>query len=326
MSSTGGRDRSLIVGTASVLVAAFCFGTLGPVTRAVYAFGLTSLTFAWWRAAFGGLALFTLIAVRSRSGGSPIVPRGVTRREVGILIGATGFALMVAVGLFGAYARMSVAVALITFYTYPVMVAVVGFVLLGEPIDRSRLASLALALIGMALVVGLGTGSGEDLHVDPAGLAFAICAGIGQAGFALLTRRGFQSVPSEHATGFVLAGHTIALFVLVAAAGETAQVVLPLTGIDLFVLAAYSGIVTSALATTFFVKGIRTIGPLRAGIVSLFEPVVGVALAALFLGERLGPLQLFGGMLVLAAAALIQRSPSATAGTELVGAPVAPVD
>jgi drug/metabolite transporter (DMT)-like permease len=39
----------------------------------------------------------------------------------------------------------------------------------------------------------------------------------------------------------------------------------------------------------------------------LFEPVVGVVLAALFLAEGLHPLQVVGGATILAAALIVQR-------------------
>jgi drug/metabolite transporter (DMT)-like permease len=38
----------------------------------------------------------------------------------------------------------------------------------------------------------------------------------------------------------------------------------------------------------------------------LWEPVFGVVLAAVFLGETLGPVQLVGGTMVLAAAVILQ--------------------
>ena len=55
-----------------------------------------------------------------------------------------------------------------------------------------------------------------------------------------------------------------------------------------------------------FLTAIRTIGGTRTGILMLLEPVVGVVLAALLLGEALGPLQAVGGVLVLAGALVLQ--------------------
>jgi drug/metabolite transporter (DMT)-like permease len=57
----------------------------------------------------------------------------------------------------------------------------------------------------------------------------------------------------------------------------------------------------------------------------LFEPVVGVVLAAALLGEALGPLQAVGGAAILAAAVILQRSPARPASGEDDVALTAPV-
>ena len=58
---------------------------------------------------------------------------------------------------------------------------------------------------------------------------------------------------------------------------------------------------------------------MRTGILMLFEPVVGVALAALLLAEGLAPLQVLGGATILLAALLVQRG---SAGREEIPAVV----
>jgi hypothetical protein len=73
-----------------------------------------------------------------------------------------------------------------------------------------------------------------------------------------------------------------------------------------------------------FLTGIRRIGGTRAGILMLFEPVVGVALAAALLDEHLAPIQVVGGLCVLGAALILQRS--ATPGGRPVSAPAIEAD
>jgi len=60
------------------------------------------------------------------------------------------------------------------------------------------------------------------------------------------------------------------------------------------------------------------IGGVKAGILMLVQAPVGVALAALFLDEGIGPVQLLGGLAILAAAVAIQRSagPAAVAAVD----------
>jgi len=56
----------------------------------------------------------------------------------------------------------------------------------------------------------------------------------------------------------------------------------------------------------------------------LFEPVVGVALAAVLLNEALAPIQVLGGLAILAAAVILQRS--ASVGGRTIAAPAIEAD
>ena len=68
-----------------------------------------------------------------------------------------------------------------------------------------------------------------------------------------------------------------------------------------------------------FLTGIRLVGGTAAGILMLFEPVVGVLLAAWLLSEGLAPIQVLGGVAILAAALILQRAAPPT--DRIVAAP-----
>ena len=61
---------------------------------------------------------------------------------------------------------------------------------------------------------------------------------------------------------------------------------------ELLGIAAITGIVGAAIPSILLLTGIRTIGGVRTGILLLLEPVVGVALAAVLLGQTIVPLQI----------------------------------
>ena len=81
-----------------------------------------------------------------------------------------------------------------------------------------------------------------------------------------------------------------------------------------------AGSVGAALPAAALVIGYRRLGAVRGAILMIFEPVVGVVLAAVLLDERPAPMQLLGGLLVLAGAALATMAPRAT----LTGRPADP--
>jgi drug/metabolite transporter (DMT)-like permease len=89
-------------------------------------------------------------------------------------------------------------------------------------------------------------------------------------------------------------------------------------------LLSFTGLFAAAIPSMLFLIGIRLVGGTTAGILMLFEPVVGVVLAAWLLAEGLAPIQVGGGLAILAAALILQRS--APAGGRLVAAPAVESD
>jgi drug/metabolite transporter (DMT)-like permease len=60
------------------------------------------------------------------------------------------------------------------------------------------------------------------------------------------------------------------------------------------------------IAISLFLASLPRIGAARASLLSTVEPVVTVLLAAALLGDRLSPVQIAGGALVLAAVVMVQ--------------------
>ena len=66
------------------------------------------------------------------------------------------------------------------------------------------------------------------------------------------------------------------------------------------------GIFSTAIAVQTFYAGARRVGAAQAALVSTVEPVYTITLATLLFGERLTPLQVVGGMLVIGAVLVAQ--------------------
>ena len=157
----------------------------------------------------------------------------------------------------------------------------------------------------MTIVVLGGTTSGGEF--DAVGFALALLAAAMQAAYILLGRRGFRAIPSEEATFSVIAITAAGFALLVLGTGAGAVATLPFREPAALPALLWAGIAGAGIPALLFLVGIRSIGPTRTSIVALLEPVFGVLLAAALLGEVLGPVQLAGGALVLAAAAMLQR-------------------
>src|SRR5688572_14433633 len=150
-------------GQVYVALAAVAWSTAGVLQRQL---SLDTPTQVFGRAAFAAAALLVFVAV---------VERGRTARAFrSVGLAGVGLALCIATasaGFIAALNQTSVARVLFMLAIAPVLAALLARVFLGEPITRRTAAAMALALAGVALMVGApGEGS---LAGD--GLAF-MCA------------------------------------------------------------------------------------------------------------------------------------------------------
>ncbi len=293
-------------------VAAALFGTLGYVTRQAEEAGLEALPFVAWRGVAGTLGVVALLGILgARAGGMGRTPDvrllPVNRRWA--LVAASLCGALLNIAIFVAFVRMSVAVALICFYTFPAVVTLAAVRLYGERLDRLRATALVVSLAGLALVVLAPALSSGEVVIDPLGVILALFGGALQAAFVLITGRGFAPLAPLHVAVYVVFAALALSAPLAVMAGQGAGLLVPFHDSDTWVWILAAGLLGAAIPTTLFVTGINLIGPSRAAILMTIEPLVGVTFAVVLLGETPSILQVVGGAMVIAAAAVLQVAP-----------------
>jgi len=316
------RDRRLLLGSLTVVVAGSGFGLLGPLARFAYDAGFDPLSFVAWRATFGLLCVLVVIWARARRGVAFVDPRRLPPSDQIGLVAIAASAIGLNVAMFFAFDLTTIAIALLAFYTYPALVAVVAVALGHERLDGTRVAALVLALAGMVLVVAGGLAAGGEVTIHPLGVLLGLVAAAWQVVFVTVSRGRFTTVPAEQAMGWAIGATAVACAIATAASGGPLGVVFAQPGA--MAIVAFTGIFAAGIPSILFLTGIRAIGGTRAGILMLFEPLVGVTLAALLLHEALAPVQVAGGVAILAAAILLQRG--APAGETMEPAAVPSVE
>jgi drug/metabolite transporter (DMT)-like permease len=301
------HNRGLLVGSLTVIAAAAGFGLLGPLARFAYDTGLDPIAFVAWRAAFATLVVVAFAASRIRNGRAFVAPWRLDTSARAALVAAAAAGLLLNLGMFVAFDLISVAVALLCFYTYPAMVAVVEIARGHERLDVVKAAALGLSLGGMVLVVAGGLSAGADVRIDPVGVALALGAGLCQTVFISVSRFGYAALPAEQAMSWIFAA-AVVVYAALSLIGGAGSLALPLGDPGALALVAIAGTIAAGIPSLLFLTGIRAIGGTRTGVLMLFEPVVGVGLAALLLDEAILPIQALGGLAVLAAALVLQRS------------------
>lgn len=269
------------------------------------------LAFATWRSVIAALLIASAVLLMVRHGRARLVPfSGIPRLDRRQLVAVAALNTAVNLSIFAAFERTTIALVLICFYTYPVLVAVAATRLYGEHLDRIRLTALGLASSGMLLVVAAPLAGQDDLQVDALGMTLGLAAAVFQTGYALIAGRGFASLSASMAAAAIsglTATVTLMTAVALGAVGGLAAAAREPGAWPWILLAATIG---SAIPTVAIIAGYRRVGPTRGSILMLFEPVIAVALAALLLAERPAPLQALGGVLVLVAAAVLQVAPT----------------
>ena len=316
-----------VLGTLIVLGSAALFGTLGPLSRFAYDAGAEPAAWVAWRALTGLLTLVAVIAWRARGRLSEVIAHHLPPRARVALLTAAVMGMTLNLGMFFAFERTTVALVLLCFYTYPAMVAVVNVVLGRERLDAPRIVALLLALAGMVMVVAAQLDPAAGIRFDVIGLALAFGAALSQTVYVTVSRDGYSQVPTDQAITVVMLVTALGAAALAALTAGPASLIPPLDAQGFLPLLLFTGIFAAAVPSLGFLYGIRAIGGLRAGILMLFEPVVGVALAAWLLAEGLAPIQVLGGVLILAAAVILQRSgqpidePASRAAVAVAGGP-----
>jgi len=279
------RERE---GLLLCLVSAAGFAAMPIFGRKAFATGLELTPMLSLRFLLAAAMLWALIAIRRR-------PLGSWRNVAfGTLLGLCGYSVQAGL-YFGSIQRIDVSLASLILYTYPALVTVAAFALGRERATRRKLAALALASSGVALVVGGGTGA-----IDWVGAAMAFGCAIFYTAFILASDRVAATTPPLAFAASVATGAAFGFTVVALLSG----------GIH----ASEEGVMWVALIASLstvmpivlFMAGLARVGPSTASIASTVEPVFTVALAWIVLGELLGPLQLVGGALVLSAVVLLQ--------------------
>jgi drug/metabolite transporter (DMT)-like permease len=209
-------------------------------------------------------------------------------------------------------------------YIYPSIVAVLSIRFAHRLQGRRAWAALALATAGVALAVG-GIDAGHPVPVG--GLLLMISSPIIYAVWIILAarfsgerRRTDDDEPAappydSEATGSDTGepAPTAAVMLTATAIGWVAAAVLAnrpwlpaqIPG-DIWWALFGVGLVSTALAMQSFYAGARRIGAAQASLVSTVEPVYTITLAALLFSESLGPIQLIGGVMVIAGVLIAQ--------------------
>lgn len=182
----------------------------------------------------------------------------------------------------------------VLFYTYPAMTSIIT-ALLGEPLPLRGWIALSLTMLGVALIAPqVFTFSLEgDMFI---GVMIALLNALVVALFMVWNGRIQRGYPTTAlSSAWSLTGTLLIMVPLLLTNGITLPSTPQVWGLFLGMSS-----LSTVLPVFGLIMGVRALGASRASILGTLEPVLSVLLAYLLLGERMLPLQLLGGALILA--------------------------
>ncbi|TKV56908.1 DMT family transporter [Nakamurella flava] len=280
------------MGTALCLLSAVGFGVMAVFGKLSYDAGASVDMVLLARFGIAGAVLLAVAAARHAF-------RGLTVRPVvtGLAMGAIGYALQAGF-YFAALTRVDASLVALILYVYPVLVMAGAIALRRERASVRRCVALVVALTGIVLVLA-GASAGQ---IDALGALLALGSALTYTVYILVGDRLTADVPALPLSALVCCG-AFGTFLIIGTTGHTVD--LAIAPVGWLWLTAIALISTVAAVLCFF-AGLARVGPSKAAILSILEPVVTVGSAALVFGESMGPAQWCGGLLVLGAVVIVQ--------------------
>ena len=286
--------RNKWTGYLLLATAVLFWSWIGIIGKYLYAYGMPPLTAVTFRVLFAWGLLFSLMVWKPRRLRVPLVK----------LPGLALYGLVAVVAnyvcYFYALKYLSVAAAVILIYTNPSLVVLLSWPVLGERPTKGELAALLLTLGGVFLVAQ-GYAPGK-LVLNWKGVLFALATAGSIALYNLAGKRYVRELDPWTVMSYgLLFGGALLAGGWLATGDRGLSYPLPA-----WWLVALLGLFPTLLGYGLYLKGLRYLRAGHAAIAATAEPFLASLWAMSLLGERLEPLQILGGLLVVGTALGLQ--------------------
>lgn len=285
-------EKTIRRGSIWLVIAASGYGSLVVLIKGAVAAGLNAETALALRFTVATLVWWMILLARRQFRWPGIRPAA-QAAGIGAFFYATN-----ALAYYQGTARVSGSLAAMAIAIVPVVVASLAWLVFRERLGLAGRLALALAVAGGLLLAGT-----PDEHINPAGLLWLGVAVLLYSLYIVFSAPATRGLPPPLATFYVIAGAALLYWIWGGLSGRLNFGFAPQGWISVIGLA----LVPTVLAMFAFLVGVGIVHATRAAIIGTLEPVVGILLSVLFLGDRPGFWQLVGSGLILLAAVWVQR-------------------
>lgn len=266
------------------IIAMLIFGTIGLFVKNIE---LSSSEIALTRGFIGGVTLILATIFLKRR-----ISFKAVKENLGLLI-FSGIAVGLNwIFLFQGYKYTSISNATLSYYFAPVFVTILAPFVLKEKLTLSKFLCVIMALVGMFCIVGVdGIRGGSDLL----GIAYGLLA----AGFyasVILMNKFLKGIDSVEITVIQLLSATITLLPYVFGVEGSKLFSVSISSVPYILIL---GVIHTGLAYLLYFSSLQELKGQTIAVLSYIDPVFAIIISAVVLDERLGVLQIIGGVLIL---------------------------
>ena len=284
-----------MVGTILALTSAVAFAFSNASASLAFQGGSNPMTLAAVRFVLPALVLVIWLTAQGRSVWLP-------KRDGWIAVALGAVTAVYSWALLSAIGAIPLALAILIFYLFPLVAAVILAVFGWEKFGWKTIAAIVAAFAGLALAL-----DPRAAHLDGVGMSLAFLAAVGLGIVVAVSSRVLRAGDARPVTLYMAAVSAVLLMAFCALQGDF---VLPHTA------TGWVGFVATALLYAFamiaFFIAVSMIGPTRSSLLCYAEPVVSAGLGVVLLEEALTLMQISGIFLVVGAlvgATLLKQRP-----------------
>jgi len=278
----------------AVALSGITFGTIGYSGTYLLSIGMSVSQMLFWRFFIAAFALFFLLKRQFSQG--QFTGRKIKAFVACFLLGVATYSVSTSC-FFSAIPYIGSGIAMIIFYAFPILVAVLNWLIDGKKLSLLEGIAIAMMIPGIIL---LADANALQFNV------YGILLGVGSAFFYgiyfYVSKKTGESLPPILASFAVCLGNTVFFAILCLLNNELS---LPQTKMVWMQCLAF-GIVGTLVPLWLLFFGLKTVPITKAALISILEPITTVMIGVMVLEEQLSLSQALGVVLMLAAVVMVQ--------------------
>ncbi|MDP4084758.1 MAG: DMT family transporter [Bacillota bacterium] len=283
----------MVKGYFIIILSAICFGLIPIFALYAYQSGVTTTSLLFLRFSFSALIFFLYLFLKKENW-------RITRKQFLSLVLLGGVLYMGQSSFyFTSVKYIPASLAALLLYLYPIFVAVLSYFANKERLSKLTLIAIAISMFGIIFVLGSPRG-----HINLFGLLLAGGSAIIYSIYIVIGDRVIKNLPPIVTCAYVSLFSGFSFFAFGLLSHSLSFHFGKVGWYMVICIAFFCGVIAMF---TFFV-GMKIIGPTKASILSMVEPVVTFTFSTLLFHQKLSAVQMIGGIIVLFGAILVVMS------------------